>query len=436
MSPATKLLILTADKIIRAVFGLVAFIFIAKYLEPAEVGIYSLVMAIIAISVGLIGFGISSIVVVTAARNYVSNSKIIHQDLFIRALSALFTFFLSIFAVYLAYKNTDIFFYYIIVSIYLLSQISATFENDFKAIGEPHKIALIKIFPTLLAFIIKIYLLIAFQSLSLILILIACEAIINFILLWYFSSVSINKAFKNSLKSIPLKDNIDLIKKSLPFLFSFIAMLLYSRVDQFFISSMIGFEQLAIYSVGIKLQDSAIGLVFILNIYFIRHLSQSYGSHKFEPLFRGVTSLAVSLSVIGIILWLLFGYLILDIFFKEIYLQSYTVTLILLIGLMVQSSAVVRTNYYVLTNTQNIIYISSVLGLLINILLNYILIPVYGIEGAATASLVSQFISLLLANMIYAKTRTLFFWMFSSLLMPFNKFNFKLISNIYTGKIS
>jgi O-antigen/teichoic acid export membrane protein len=436
MSPGIKLSILSADKIIRAIFGMVIFVFIANYLEPVEVGIYSLVMSMIAISVGFIGFGISSIVVVDGARNYIINSKIIHQDLFIRSISALLIFFLSIAVIYFFYKDTDIFNYYFIISTYLLSQIGATFENDFKALGQPHKITLIKISPTLLTFIIKIYILVAFQSLSLILLVIACEAFVNFILLWYFSSISIKKGFKNSLYRIPLKDNINLIKRSLPFLFSFIAMMLYSRLDQFFISNMVGFEQLAIYSVSIKLQDTAIGFIFILNIYFIRHLSQSYGSSKFESLYRGITSLAVSIAVLALILWLLFGYLILDIFFKEIYLKSYLTTLILFVGVMVQSSAVIRTNYYILTDSQNIIYISSAAGLIINIVLNYLLIPIYGIEGAAIASLISQFISLILINIIYAKTRILFFWMFFALLIPFNKFNFKLTSNIITGKIS
>ncbi len=101
---------------------------------------------------------------------------------------------------------------------------------------------------------------------------------------------------------------------------------------------------------------------------------------------------------------------------------------------MVQSVAVVRTNYYVLTKTQNIVYLSSLLGLIINILLNFTLIPLYGIEGAAVASLISQIASVLLVNLFFKKTRKVFLWMIYSLALPFNKYNLKLLKETYLRK--
>ena len=102
---------------------------------------------------------------------------------------------------------------------------------------------------------------------------------------------------------------------------------------------------------------------------------------------------------------------------------------------MVQSVAVVRTNYYVLTKTQNIVYLSSLLGLIINILLNFTLIPLYGIEGAAVASLISQIASVLLVNLFFKKTQKVFLWMIYSLALPFNKYNLKLLKETYLRKI-
>lgn len=435
MSPTLKLTILFFDRVLRAFLGLASFIFITNYLEPTQVGIYSLVMAIVAISAGFIGLGITTVVVVDAAKDYQENTKIIQQDFFIRLLSSIFILIISLIFVNIFYGESEVWLNYLIISIFLVTQISVTFENDLKAKGEPHKIAIIKILPTIFAFIVKIYFLVTFQSLSLLLIVIVIESIVILILFFSLSSLSIKMSIIGNLSINFLKESYSLIKKSAPFLFSFIAMLLYTRIDQFFISKMLGFEQLAIYAVAMKISDSALGLIFILNIYFIRHLSENFGTARFEYLFKGISSLAVSASFIGLLLWLFFGDFILSIFFKEIYQSSYIVTLILIGGLMVQSAAVVRTNYYVLTKTQNIVYLSTLLGLIINILLNFTLIPLYGIEGAAVASLISQIASLLLVNLFFKKTRKVFLWMIYSLALPFNKYNLKLLKETYLRKI-
>ena len=144
MSPTLKLTILFFDRVLRAFLGLASFIFITNYLEPTQVGIYSLVMAIIAISAGFIGLGITSVVVVDAAKDYQENAKIIQQDFFIRLLSSIFILIISLIFVNVFYRESEVWLNYLIISIFLVTQISVTFENDLKAKGEPHKIAIIK----------------------------------------------------------------------------------------------------------------------------------------------------------------------------------------------------------------------------------------------------------------------------------------------------
>ncbi|EMG08508.1 hypothetical protein LEP1GSC151_0155 [Leptospira interrogans serovar Grippotyphosa str. LT2186] len=44
-----------------------------------------------------------------------------------------------------------------------------------------------------------------------------------------------------------------------------------------------------------------------------------------------------------------------------------------------------------------------------NIVLNYFLIPLYGIKGAAIATVISQFIASTLFNLFFKRTREIFF---------------------------
>ncbi|EMO77875.1 hypothetical protein LEP1GSC127_3299, partial [Leptospira kirschneri str. 200801925] len=51
----------------------------------------------------------------------------------------------------------------------------------------------------------------------------------------------------------------------------------------------------------------------------------------------------------------------------------------------------------------------SISGCLTNIILNYFLIPYYGIKGAAIATVISQFVASTLFNLLFKRTREIFF---------------------------
>lgn len=59
---------------------------------------------------------------------------------------------------------------------------------------------------------------------------------------------------------------------------------------------------------------------------------------------------------------------------------------------------------------------SQIICVILNIFLNYILIDLFGIYGAAYATVVTQGISLLLSNLFFEKEgRTVFFWQIKAL---------------------
>ena len=70
---------------------------------------------------------------------------------------------------------------------------------------------------------------------------------------------------------------------------------------------------------------------------------------------------------------------------------------------------------------ENALYFSLLtqgLGALSNVILNYFLIPVYGGQGAAWATLVSYAIASFFAVFLYPRTRPVFWLMLNALLAP------------------
>jgi len=72
-------------------------------------------------------------------------------------------------------------------------------------------------------------------------------------------------------------------------------------------------------------------------------------------------------------------------------------------------------------NTTKISFYRNLLGAVFNVILNVILIPSYGMMGAAYATLFSYMVSGYLSNILFKKSRKIFF-MFLKSLFPVHYF--------------
>ena len=70
---------------------------------------------------------------------------------------------------------------------------------------------------------------------------------------------------------------------------------------------------------------------------------------------------------------------------------------------------VVASCWYIVENLQKLNLQRTVLGAIINVILNFWLIPIMGIVGAAIATLAAQVVASFLGNAISVRTRSLFF---------------------------
>ena len=76
---------------------------------------------------------------------------------------------------------------------------------------------------------------------------------------------------------------------------------------------------------------------------------------------------------------------------------------------------VASTQWFVSENLQLYLLLNTSVGAVLNIAFNLYLIPIYGIQGAAIASLISYFISAYIMLLIWEKTRPNFFAISKSL---------------------
>ena len=194
--------------------------------------------------------------------------------------------------------------------------------------------------------------------------------------------------FKNSTA-------IGLIKMSYPFIFSAILVTIYGQVDKFMLNSMINKDAVAYYSVSLTLAG-AISIIPQALIEGFRPDIMSFRNTDVDKYKRRLMQLYC------IVFWLCLAYcLSITVFAKHIILLLYgekylpAVSSLSLIVWYISFSyfGAINNMYMVAENKIKWVQATTLVGALLNIVLNYLLIPVWGIAGAALASLLTQIIT-------------------------------------------
>lgn len=182
-----------------------------------------------------------------------------------------------------------------------------------------------------------------------------------------------------------------ILKDSWPLMLSGAAIFIYMKIDQIMIGRSLNSESVGLYSVAIKLSEiwyfipSIICTSLFPAIINAKLVSQENYHQRLRKLYflmiliAFVVAVGISIFAKPLILLLFGSAYLLSIPVLKIYIWSG-------IGIFVSS---VVSQYLIAENMVKTVFISSVMGMVANVVLNLILIPKIGLYGAAIASLIS-----------------------------------------------
>lgn len=225
-----------------------------------------------------------------------------------------------------------------------------------------------------------------------------------FVLTWYLYRRNYIELHWIDLK----KDVVALGKSAAPMVLSGLIITLYNRLDQIMIFNMLGAEQSGQYASAARLAEGvgyvmsiAVTSVFPLVVDVVKDKNSS---EYFKKYFRFVFFLLLALSVgVGF-----FSGVLIDLVYGTQFEQAKTVLPLMLYSVMFSCIGVIATQWLVVEHKQIYRLHRSVIGLSLNVVLNFILIPYYGILGGAIATLVSQIFSAYISNLLIPKIRFIF----------------------------
>ncbi len=198
------------------------------------------------------------------------------------------------------------------------------------------------------------------------------------------------------LKNFNYKFDIDLIKEmlgySIPLIFSAISVQLLAIGDRYIIKYFLDYSQVGIYSLGYKI--SGFLNVFIVQAFALGFLPIAYkmqGSPEAAKFFKKIFKYFSMILVFGALGVSLFSREILLIFAQkpEFYVAYKVVPLITVAFIFKGIQYMFLLGFHYVKKTKYIAYIVT-FALFVNIGLNFILIPIFGIWGAALTTVISS----------------------------------------------
>ena len=200
----------------------------------------------------------------------------------------------------------------------------------------------------------------------------------------------------------------EIFAKSYPIAISGMALFLLMSFDILFLKKYRDDSTVAFYSVAIKLMTILSMVIITVNITVSTKISEYFFSKNKADLVKTVqhASRLIFLLTFPAVLIICFCPQYLLGFFGKEYVAAKDALLILIIGQGICSAFGTAPVYLNMTGRQHIFQIILIAAVFINFILNRILIPQYGMVGAATAFVVSSFFwNSITAAVIYKKDK-------------------------------
>ena len=216
----------------------------------------------------------------------------------------------------------------------------------------------------------------------------------------------------------------EMLSHSYHFILSGLMVALYAQTDKIMIGSMIkDISAVGLYSVSTTIINlwSFLPTAIINSFNPILVEKKKVSTEEYITKLKQLYSIIFWIGIAYTIFILIFGKLIIIILYGQKYLGGLSALKIAIFGVTFSFIGVVREFWLVCENKENYAKWFAIIGVVTNIILNLILIPMIGITGAAIATAFTQIITGLVAPLLFKNTRESVLHLFGGIRLKFWK---------------
>lgn len=377
---------------------------IARFLGPSGKGLYNsiIVIPMLLISLGELGFRQSTIF--HLGKKVFPEERIVSSAYLFNILLSIFTFILALIIYNTYYKGDFSFLQQILATIIAVFSLNLNASKSVllakEKFGSFSKINWIPQFIHLLLLILLVGLfrfgisgtLIAFN--------------IGLLISVIYGIILVNRLISINLKIFSVQIIKELLSKGIIYAIALFIIQLNYRIDILLLKKLVTYDEIGLYTIGINIAEILWQLPWAIGVVILSKSATNYSNHqkyRISQAYRVATLLTFLASIIT--------YFIIPYFIRIVYgddfINSVKITRILLLGVVIFTAFKIF-NFRIagIGKPSLSIYIFTPC-LFLKILFNLILVPKFGIEGAAWASNISYFFGTVAIIIVYSKVENI-----------------------------
>ena len=401
---------LFGEKILRMFVGLFVGVWVARYLGPEQFGLFSYAQSFVGLFTAFATLGLDGIVVRELVKDASRKDELIGTAFWLKLMGAVGV--LAVLAIAVNFTSNDhatnilvfiiasatIFQSFNVIDMYFQSQVMGkyiVYANVFSLLlSSLVKIVLILYNAPLIAFVWTI----VFDNFIL-----AC-GFVYFYLKNHFNLNTLHVRFSRSTA-------VSLLRDSWPLVLSSMVIAIYMKIDQVMIKEMMNSEAVGQYAAAVRISEAwyFIPMVIASSLFpaIINAKKQSEELYyaRLQKLYDLLVWIAIAIALPMTFLsdW------VIHLLYGDQYNQAGSVLMIHIWTSVFVFLGVASGKWFMAENLQMLSFWRTFNGMVINVILNFILIPKYGVQGAAIATLISQVIAAYIFDFFNKKTRKMFY---------------------------
>ncbi len=396
------------DKVLRMGVGLLVGVWVARYLGPEQFGLFSFASAFVGMFGAVAGLGLQSIVVRDIVRDpackeetlgtaavlqllggFLSYGCVLGAIFMMRPEDTLAMLLVAILGSIMLFRFSDVALYWFESQV--LSKYIVWVQNGCFLIFAAIKVGLIASNAPLLAF--------AWAT--------AAEALIVALLIFFMLGLRGPKLQQLRFSLLRAKA---LLADSWPLLLSAMSIMVYMKIDQIMLGQMLGDDAVGIYSAAVRISEVwyFIPMMIVASVFPSILEAKKRDEAQYLQRLQRLYDLMVWMSIVIALPMTFLSAPIVVALFGEAYVDSGAVLAIHIWASVFVFLGVASNQWFVAENRQILGFQRTFIGLIVNIILNYILIPRFGVIGAAVATLCGQISAAWLFDLLQSSTRGVF----------------------------
>ncbi len=407
---------LMGEKILRMFMGLFVGIWVARYLGPEQFGLLSYVQSFVFLFTTIATLGLDGIVVRELVKDESKRDKLLGTAFGLKLIGALLILPVLALAVHFSNNNQQTNLLIFIIASTTIFQSFNVIDFYFQSKVLSRYVAIANTISLLISSLVKIALIINQAPL------ITFAGIIlfdNFILAMGFVYFYLKKVARISKWKYDFKMAKSLLKDSWPLILSSVVISIYMKIDQIMIKEMLNTAAVGQYAAAVRLSEAwyFIPMVIASSLFPAIINAKKHSETQYYARLQKLYDLMVWMAIIIALPTTFLSDWVVNILYGEQYHQAIDVLVIHVWAGMFVGLGVARGRWILNENLQNYSFLYLSIGMLVNIIFNYRFIPTLGINGAAYATVLSQFIGTIISPLFFKKTRVSFYMMVNSILL-------------------